>query len=174
MLSEGYEVYEATFLKYGINNGKMSKESFDKRIESTDDSYDFWGCRVKETGKLVAFLIAHKIGNCCEYQTSKANPIYLPKYYPLYGLYFERDKYYLKDNNFDFVISGSRTITKHSNIQDFLIEKFGFRKAYCCLNLTYKWWFGIIVKSLYPFRRFIKIAKVQAILNMEAMARNEI
>ena len=93
---------------------------------------------------------------------------------PLYGLYFERDKYYLEEQNLEFVISGSRTITKHSNIQDFLIEKFGFRKAFCRLYLKYKWWFGIIVKILYPFRRFIKIAKVQSILNMEAMARNEI
>lgn len=174
MLSDGYEVYESAFMKYGTNKGKMSKESFYQRIESTDDSYDFWGCRVKETGKLVAFLIAHRIGNYCEYETSKANPNYLPKYYPLYGLYFERDKYYLEEQNLKFVISGSRTITKHSNIQDFLIEKFGFRKAYCRLNLKYKWWFGIIVRILYPFRRFIKIAKVQSILNMEAMARNEI
>ena len=174
MLEEGYVVYKAAFLKYGSKEDMMSFADFCERIERTDDNYDCWGCRVKETGKVAAFLIAHKVGDYCEYETSKADPNYLPRYYPLYGLYYERDKYYLDEKGYKFVISGARSLTHHSNIQNFLIEKFGFRKAYCHIKITYKWWFGIVVKSLYPFRKFIPNAKVQAILNMEAMARNEI
>ena len=84
------------------------------------------------------------------------------------------NRYYLEEKGLKFVNDGARSITNHSNVQPFLIDTFNFRKAYCRLNIKYKWWFGIIVSILYPFRRFIKIAKVQAILNMEAMARNEI
>lgn len=84
------------------------------------------------------------------------------------------NRYYLEEKGLKFVNDGARSITNHSNVQPFLIDAFNFRKAYCRLNIKYKWWFGIIVKTLYPFRIFTKTPKVQAILNMEAMARNEI
>ena len=174
MMDEGYDVYESAFTKYATKEGMATKEDFVNIISSSDENYDFWGCRVKETGKLIAFLIVHKCGNYVNYETSKANPDYLTHYYPFYGLYYERDKYYLVDKRMSFVLSGSRTITEHSNIQTFLIEKFGFRKAYCRLQLIYKWWFGIAVSMLYPFRSFIKHKKIMAILHMEAMARGEL
>ena len=83
------------------------------------------------------------------------------------------NRYYLNELKLRYVSDGARSITEHSNIQPFLINKFKFRKAYCNLKLYYKWWFGIAVKLIYPFRRFIANGKAKAILNMEAMARGD-
>jgi hypothetical protein len=72
-----------------------------------------------------------------------------------------------------YVNDGARSITNHSNIQPFLIDKFNFRKAYCRLNIYYKCWLGITIKILYPFRKFISNTTVKAVLNIEAMARGD-
>ena len=69
---------------------------------------------------------------------------------------------------------GGRSITNHSNIQPFLIDKFNFKKAYCHFDIYYKWWLRVAIKMLYPFRKLIKVHQVQSLLNMEAMAHNQI
>lgn len=82
------------------------------------------------------------------------------------------NRYYLEELGVKYVNDGARSITEHSNIQPFLIDKFHFRKAYCRLQVKYQWWVGIVVKLLYPFRKLIPVLKVKSILNMEAMSRN--
>lgn len=175
MLDEAYDVYAAAFGKYTVKDGMQTREQFNKGIQSnTDDRYEYWGCRMKDTNRLVAFMVAYRSGDICEYKMSKADPAFLPHYYPLYGLYYARDKYYLTgDNPCKFVISGSRSITEHSNIQSFLEEKFFFRKAYCRLQIYYAWWLRLMVWLLYPFRNKIKTNKVRAILHLEEMRRGQ-
>ncbi len=68
---------------------------------------------------------------------------------------------------------GARSITEHSHIQDFLMQNLNFRKAYCQLEVHYKWWMKIAVKMMYPFRKIITLPRIKAILNMEAMQRGE-
>ena len=103
----------------------------------------------------------------------KAIPAY-QKQYAYYGLIYEMNRFYLEERKLKYVNDGGRSITNHSNIQPFLIEKFNFRKAYCNLDIHYKWWLGAIVKTLYPFRKLIKVRQAQSLLNMEAMAHNAI
>lgn len=83
------------------------------------------------------------------------------------------NRYYLQELDLRYVSDGARSITGHSNIQPFLIDKFHFRKAYCQLQIEYQWWLKIIINILFPFRRLIPVQKVKAILNMEAMRRNK-
>ena len=58
-------------------------------------------------------------------------------------------------------------------MQPFLIDKFNFRKAYCYFSIHYKSLVRIAVNLLFPFRKCIKVSKVRALLDMEAMARNK-
>ena len=81
------------------------------------------------------------------------------------------NRYYLDERKVMYVNDGARSITNHSNIQPFLIDKFNFRKAYCHLEIKYKWWLEFAVKCLYPFRKIIPVRQIKAILDMEAMAR---
>lgn len=101
----------------------------------------------------------------------KADPQYLNSTYPYYGLIFEMNRYYLDELKLVYVNDGVKSITGHSNIQTFLIDKFNFRKAYCRVQIVYQWWFKLIVVLLYPFRSLIPVLKVRAILNMEEVRR---
>ena len=71
------------------------------------------------------------------YRTMKAIPKY-QKLYAYYDLIYEMNRYYLEKRKVKYVNDGARSITNHSNIQLFLIDKFKFRKAYCRLEITYK------------------------------------
>ena len=84
------------------------------------------------------------------------------------------NRFYLEERGVKYVNDGGRSITNHSNIQPFLIDKFNFRKAYCNFDIHYKWWLGMAIKCLYPFRKIVPMCQAKALLDMEAMARGEI
>lgn len=170
----GYDVELKAFEKYKIKSANPpTKEEFDKRINDCGEDYDYWGIFDVSKGKLAGFSINHIHDNICDYETFKALPEYLSWYYPFYGLIYEMNRYYLVEKKLRYVLDGARSITVHSNIQPFLVEKFKFRKAYCKLQIEYVWWLRILVCILYPFRTIIPIIKVKAILNMEANRRGK-
>lgn len=175
MIEQGYEVHVSAAENYKVKTVVPSPEEYRSRfsIESAK-GYDYWAAFDKQSGRMIAFSINKVMPDYCNYETMKAIPLYLKSHYPYYGLLYEMNRYYLQEKGLKFCNDGARSITNHSNVQPFLIDTFNFRKAYCHIKITYKWWFGIVIKSLYPFRKFIPNAKLQAILNMEAMARNEI
>ena len=106
----------------------------------------------------------------CDYSVMKARPDELPRY-PYYGLIYSMNEYYLKECGLKYVNDGGRSITEHSNIQPFLMQKFNFRKAYCRINIVYKPWLAVMVKALFPFRKWIPVASVRSLLNQEEMTR---
>lgn len=171
IIENGYEVYVRAAENYRIKAQVPSYEEFKKRIMAEDGVFDLWGCVHKESGRLAAFAINHIIDNTVDYQTMKYHPDFLSKLHPSYGLIYEMNRYYLEEKKMLFVNDGSRSITEHSNIQPFLEEKFQFRKAYCHLKIYYKWWFGIIVRCLYPFRGIIKNNQIHAVLAMHGMQK---
>ena len=78
-----------------------------------------------------------------------------------------------------YICDGERSINHETNFQDFLERYFGFRKAYCTLNVRYKKKIAFIVKCLYPFRKLLKkmdgvglIHKINAIMKMEEIVRS--
>ncbi len=76
-----------------------------------------------------------------------------------------------------YINDGSRTIRHETAFQDYLEKYFGLRKAYCKLNIKYKFPVNLAVKILYPFRnRISKESKVgslvSTVLQMEEIKRN--
>lgn len=165
LLNEGYDVYKSATENYLIKAKLPSKMEFEDRVNRSEEN-EFWGCFDSETHKLVAFSMNSVTSSSCEYRTMKAIPEFQKKY-AYYGLIYEMNKYYLEEKRLKYVNDGARSITEHSNIQSFLIEKFNFRKAYCHLDITYKWWLTVLVKVLFPLRRFIPISKVRTVLRQE-------
>lgn len=171
---EGYHVYETAFEHYKVKADKQTPAEFAERLienQSQAENYDYWGCIDRETGNLEAYAICRRDGEMCDRESSKANPAFLPKYFPLYGLYYALNEYYLGELKLKYVDNGTRSITNHSNIQPFLMEKFNFRQAYCRLQVVYKWWLKPVVKLLYPFRNIIPNHHVRALLSMEEMQK---
>lgn len=171
LVEEGYSVYVLAAENYRIKCIPPTIEEFKKRVRNAVEN-EYWGVFDNTTGKLVAFSMNLVSKDTAEYCTLKAIPEYQKKY-AYYGLIYEMNRYYLEELKLRYVNDGARSITEHSNIQPFLIEKFKFRKAYCHLSLHYKWWLWLAVKCLYPFRKVILNGKVKAILNMESMARGD-
>lgn len=174
MINQGYEVQVEAVMNYKGNVSLPSLDEYERRFSIDNEiNHDYWAAFDKETGKMIAFSINRITSDFCEYETMKAIPSFQKSHYPYYGLLYEMNRYYLEEKKMKFVNDGARSITNHSNVQPFLIDTFNFRKAFCRLKLTYTWWFGWIVKMIYPFRKNIDNPKIQAILNMEAMARCE-
>lgn len=172
--NQGYRIYLQAFSKYRINDGfKQTKMQFVNRINQIKEDYDIWGAIDKETGNLEAYSICHRNDNVVEFESSKANPQFLKKHYVLYGLYDARNQYYLNEFKARYVITSARSISEHSNIQNFMIEKFGFRKAYCRLKLYYKPWLRFTIAVLYPFRRCISFRPVFNLLRFEEINREK-
>lgn len=172
LLGNGYEVFVEASDAYRVKAVPPSKEEFESRIRNADEN-EYWGVIDNDTDKLVAFCMNSVTDDSCEYRTMKAIPKYL-KLYAYYGLIYEMNRYYLEERKVKYVNDGARSITNHSNIQPFMIDKFNFRKAYCHFDIKYKWWLGFIVRCMYPFRRILSISKVKALLDMEAMSRGQI
>lgn len=168
---QGNKIYEKVMLAYGNRN-----ESLNDFLSSSSDceNIECWGCFLKGTEKMIGFAVNYLWDDACGYELLAILPEYKhTSTYPYYGLIYAMNEFYLGKMHLKYVSDGSRTITQHSDIQDFLIQHFNFRKAYCQLAVHYCWWMKIAVKMLYPFRKIMPLQRVKAILNMEAMQRGE-
>ena len=166
-----FRVMVANYGHYKYRDAVPSFESLTDRIAGLDENYDLWQARCRQSGELVAWAIVRRIGSSAELQTVKANPAFFKSHFPFYGMYYSCNVYYLERLKLSYVNDGSRSLSNHSNIQQFLMEKFGSRKAYCHLKVTYKWWLKPIVMMLFPFRKYLPNGRLRALLNMEEMQR---
>ena len=172
----GYPILKASFDDYSIKDRITNSRTFEnylKECESKD--YDYWGIFDRINDSFIGFFTVMLWKDSCEYGLVAVLPEYKRKNttYPYYGLFYTMNQYYLEEKGFRYVTDGARSITEHSHIQDFLVEKFLFRKSYCRLSVHYRWWLKIMVNLLYPFRKIITLPRIRAILNMEAMQRGE-
>ena len=175
MIEDAYPIVEETFSGYSVRDRKMDKSVFQAYLnQCKEKSFDYWGVFDKETQEMVGFCTVAVWENCCEYgMTGILTKYKKDGYYPYYGLYHNLNMYYLDKQGFKYVSDSARTITEHSQIHEFLINNFNFRRAYCKLDVHYRWWVKMAVNVLYPFRNVITLPHVKAVLNMEAMRRGE-
>ena len=168
---KAYPILKATYDDYQMSDRNMSESVFNGYLDYCDkNNFDYWGVFDKKNGEFVGFCTVHVWDCSCEYGLIGFDPKYKHNAsYPYYGFFYKMNEYYLQAKKFGFVVDGARSITEHSNVQPFLEKNFNFRKAYCKLRIRYKWWFGVIVKVLLPFRKIIGNRNVRAVLNMHKM-----
>jgi lipopolysaccharide/colanic/teichoic acid biosynthesis glycosyltransferase len=147
-----------------------TREEFERRVHEGEEN-EYWGVYELEEGRLVAFCMNLVTEHMADYKTLKAIPKY-QQMYAYYGLLYEMNRHYLKLRGLQYVTDGSRSITEHSNIQPFLINKLRFRRAYCQLEMHYVWWLWLAVHILLPFRRLFPRGRVRALLKQESMTRS--
>ncbi len=56
-----------------------------------------------------------------------------------------------------YVSDGTRTIYHNTNVQDFLIQKFGFAEEHSVLQLKYSSLFGYVLKLSYSFSPLLNL-----------------
>ena len=87
--------------------------------------------------------------------------------------------YYLNDCGKRYVSNGTRSVIHETNVQDYYQEHFNFRKAYCKLQIKYRFPVNLLICILYPLRKILKnhdtgnLHSVMALLYMEQIARQQ-
>lgn len=170
-----YEILIKSLESYNSDVSYISENEFKNGIlkyDEFDDIVDFWGVFINE--KIVAYSIVNKYYSEVEYSVIKINPEYR-KSTPIYSLIYIMNKYYLEEKKYDLVNDGFRCLLHDTNIQNFLISKFNFKKFYLDMEIDYRLGIGIIMKITYNMRSFIgKIDKrIEALYKLEAIRRGE-
>lgn len=172
----GYETYCAALRSYGGTTAEIpSPAEFERRVLSDAPFSDIrhqWA--VYRDGKMIAFaqnLIYDKTE--VDYTLIKLHPDYL-KYYPAYALIYTMNEYYLEQQGFEYVSDGARSILHETGIQDFLIQKFGFEKAFMNLHVYFRPPLGLMLRVARPFRKWLSKVnpKLAAVMELDRVAVN--
>lgn len=176
LIGEGYGVYTRALERYrGSAKPTWDEKQFRRHVHVSgrfDDIVHFWGAF--HGGRLVAFAICNVFDAIeATYWIEKVDPASLP-HYPAYALQYEIGRYYLDERKFEYINAGWRSIIHSTGIQDFLIRKFGFRRAHSGLQVTYGRWLAAVVACAYPFRKLVGQASRQAgaLLSIEEVRRS--
>lgn len=172
-----YKVYYEAYRNYESADNEMDESTFKKYIGELPSNITWWAAFTKEDDILVGWMTAAEYKDYVEIQIAKFWPEYL-KIGISDALYSSILGYYLNEKKVRYISSGSRNINHKTNTQEYKERHFGYRKAYCKLELVYNPKIKPFVFILYPFRKFIKrfdsiniIHSVNAILEMEQYRR---
>jgi hypothetical protein len=172
--NEGYIVYKEAFKNYVTIKKPLEEKVYKKEILNAKED-DFWA--VYYNDRIIAYSQNRIEEESINYAIIKFHPQYL-KFYPSYALFYTMNQYYLEEKHFLYVNDGARSIFHETNIQDFLIDKFKFRKSFVTLCIVYRWDIALLIKLLYPLRNFLKktdlkfLKKITVLLYQEEIRRS--
>jgi hypothetical protein len=92
--------------------------------EAELNGQEFWGVVYKNS--LIAYSICLSKGKHVNLVTWKVDYERHNMLYPSYGLVYKMYECYLNQESVLYVNDGGRSLTQHSNVQNFLIDKFRF------------------------------------------------
>jgi len=152
-----YDVYASAARRYrGRTPALRGEEAFRRDLANTaafEDIIHHWVALHK--GQVIAYAVACVYGKIqATYTQVKLHPDYV-KAYPVYALMYEMNRHYLAEQGFGYAFDGYRCTGHDTNFQEFLMKKFGFRKAFSRLYMMYRRDVGLLVKATYPFGRWI-------------------
>lgn len=168
-----YNVYLSAFDSYAALTKPMSENDFISDIKNdTEVGIEYWVVLHKETKQVIAYAKNRIQNNMVNYAVMKFEPKSMREYYSSYALIHIMNTYYLE--KYDFVSDGARSVSHDSNIQDFLIQKFQFRKAYCKLHVVFSAKLSFILFFIYPFRKILyKMNKPSAIKKINVLLKHK-
>lgn len=172
---KGYNVFISAFEKYkGVRKPGITEKEFKEKTlieKDFDDIIRYWG--TFHEGKLIAYS-RHFIYDNIEVNCSitKFHPDFL-RLYPSYAMRYLMHMHYLKDKSFEYINSGFRNVLHQTNIQEFLIKKFRYKKEYMKLNVVYRPYLSIYLSTTFPVRGVLsKISpKLAALYELEEIRR---
>ena len=164
----GYDVYLSEcrrFAKKGFSAVVKNFERWKEGIqEAQKNGQVFWG--VLYDDKVIAYAVTRVKDKMVDLVTWKCDYERYNKLYPSYGLVYVMTEYYLKQPNILYVNDGNKSFTEHSAVQEMLIDKFGYRKAFSNLHVKFKWWLKVMLVVLSPFESHIKNNVLLSLIRM--------
>lgn len=163
MLQYGYQIECEGSQRIGIAP-RFTKDGFEEFVEGVYARKNvFWiGYHTESMTPAMWELLSIKTDYIME--SSERLSYKFTKNNPTYGLNWAIAQYYLKEKGYKYIEAGEKSLSEHSNVQDFLIDKFCFRKAYCHLQV---WMHPLLRTALFlaqPFKKFLsKKSKLKAL-----------
>jgi hypothetical protein len=132
----------------------------------------YFGCFDREQNILIGYAYCSIENDVLNLIEVKILPEYLKSNANAALIYFLCENY-LNTNKVKYLCDGERNIRHQTNYQDYLIKYFGFRRAYCKLNILYTPPVKLLVNLLFPFRRIIKDSDNRLIYNIYCLLVQE-
>lgn len=173
-VDELYTVFTESLKGYPGNPVPLSMEEFNHSIESwSSPECCFFGTFDNESGKLCGYsdvwlrypyLPISSLKTIPEFERGGVN------FSLIYGICKHFEEAIKKGA---YLCDGSRNALHETNFQNFLMKYFGFRRAYCNLHISYRWYLKPIIVLLFPIRKLFKnsVPQLYALLKMEAWSR---
>lgn len=149
VMAKGYSVCKRAVARYNDESFLPTEEAFKRRISASIQVPGVMEyCGVFYGDNLVA--LAENLVQTDEvfWETIWYDPAFLG-FYSSYVLTDYMLDYYLNERKFLCVSDGSRSIYHDTSVQDFYIDKFGFKKKYGVLNIQYRAFWRIAVEIVY-------------------------
>ena len=167
----GHETHAAACARYGLD--PKAEDRFKKSILVAGDFadvIDFWA--VFHQDVLVGYAQVHLFERIEAYYTGVAFHPEFFKFYTSYALIHKMNEYYLRQNSFAYANDGFRSIAHPTEFQDFLVDKFGFERAFMRLSLHYKNYVFLVMSLPARIRHLLaKASRKLAALNRLHEAR---
>jgi hypothetical protein len=170
-----YKIYKKASERY-TNFKPVNESDFIKNTINSFESNMYYGAYFKENNLFCGYTSIKEYDNVASFNTMKFDHDYF-KFNLSYALIFCVVNIYLKEKRFKYIHNGERSIRHETGMQDFLIKRLGFRRAYTNLILKYKFPFSLLIKICFPFRELfnklpgILFHNVSSLLLQEQLAR---
>ena len=168
---EGYESYSKAFERYDTFIRPETEDEFAANIleKENNPEWEFWGVWDHDH-RMIAFSINNVVENRCFYRTSKLHPDYL-KLYPGDALFYVMNEYYLSERGVKYIDNGPRSLSHKTNIQEYFLTKFNFRKAYSQLHIAYNPKIKILINCTFPFRKILNKSSVPLVEKLSVVLK---
>lgn len=145
------EAYSAYPEKY---RPTIIKDAYKKQIQRMlDDGYRFIGEFDRLDKKMVGFAVLECGADYINYRMHKVLPQQEKR--AVNAALVSGVLAYYEAGGYKYIVDGGRAIKHETGFQSYLIKYFGFRKAYCHLNILYNPIFKLLINILYPFRKIL-------------------
>lgn len=151
-----YNCYVNAFIRYKNSGTPSTKVKFlnELKNDSKDRNIEYVGVFSKKNKLLVGYSKNYIYKEYVSYSTVKLYPEYM-KDGTSAALFQYMNERYLDNQGKKYVSDGERSIRHETNIQKYLQKYFGFRKAFCQLNIKYNSWIKILIAALYPLKNVL-------------------
>lgn len=153
----GYRVFYENWLRFPEDKRPPldTEAQFQQFLdEQAARGVEFWGGYSRETGEMAMWESVYVVRLMAVEERERLSYRY-KNHYPTSGLNHVLANYYIRERGMRYVVGGARSVTEHSNVQHFLIDKMLFRKAYCRLQLVCRFPYNLVIAVFYPFRYFL-------------------
>lgn len=173
ILKHGYRIYCETAIRLNIKPSWSEKEFIEYVNRVYDNGGEFWIGYHIESGEPAMWESILKFDNHIIMDTERLSYKFT-KHNPTYGLNYKITEYYLKGKGYKYIDAGAKSLTEHSNVQNFLIDKFQFRKAYCQLQSAFNPKLNALIYIAHKFKGLFKRhQKLNALINLYEASRND-